>query len=166
MICWASSFLVGMIALALSSLVVLSLHRIQPIGLLWIVFGRNQYLDYVQSRFLKMVAMGGNGHFLLMGIALSKHMLPGFNNLIIFDKFNFQPILRLSLMYLNFDQTVVGSSFIFFFSRNVKRCRGRRKTASYDQDFRDFTLFMLPVVLATHYVRIDPKLPPQPGSGL
>ena len=30
-------------------------------------FGRNQYLDYVQSRFLKMVAMGGNGHLFIDG---------------------------------------------------------------------------------------------------
>jgi hypothetical protein len=40
LICWASSFRVGMIALALSSLVGLVLHRIQPIGSLWIVLAR------------------------------------------------------------------------------------------------------------------------------
>jgi hypothetical protein len=36
-ICWASSFLVGMIAPALSTLIGLVLHRIEPMGLVWIV---------------------------------------------------------------------------------------------------------------------------------
>jgi CAAX protease family protein len=162
MICWASSILVGMIALAVSSLVGLVLHRIQPIGLLWIVLaGINIWItsnpDF--SRWLRWAAMG---IFLLMGIALSKHMLPGFNNLIIFDKIQFSADSAPFTMYLNFDKTVVGIFIYLFLLKKREAVSWQEKDSFFTiKTFAILALFMLPLALATHYVRIDPKLPPQ-----
>ena len=162
MICWASSFLVGMIALALSSLVGLVLHRIQPIGLLWIVLaGINIWItsNPAFSRWLRWAAMG---IFLLMGIALSKHMLPGFNNLIIFDKIQFSADSAPFTMYLNFDKTVVGIFIYLFLLKKREAVSWQAKDSFFTmKTFAILALFMLPLALATHYVRIDPKLPPQ-----
>ena len=162
MICWASSFLVGMIALALSSLVGLVLHRIQPIGLLWIVLaGINIWItsNPAFSRWLRWAAMG---IFLLMGIALSKHMLPGFNNLIIFDKIQFSADSAPFTMYLNFDKTVVGIFIYLFLLKKREAVPWQEKDSFFTiKTFAILALFMLPLALATHYVRIDPKLPPQ-----
>jgi len=164
MICWASSFpfLVGMIALALSSLVGLVLHRIQPIGLLWIVLaGINIWItsNPAFSRWLRWAAMG---IFLLMGIALSKHMLPGFNNLIIFDKIQFSADSAPFTMYLNFDKTVVGIFIYLFLLKKREGVSWQEKDSFFTiKTFAILALFMLPLALATHYVRIDPKLPPQ-----
>ena len=162
MICWASSFLVGMIALALSSLVGLVLHRIQPIGLLWIVLaGFNIWItsNPAFSRWLRWAAMG---IFLLMGIALSKHMLPGFNNLIIFDKIQFSADSAPFTMYLNFDKTVVGIFIYLFLLKKRQAVSWQEKDSFFTiKTFAILALFMLPLALATHYVRIDPKLPPQ-----
>src|SRR3977135_2476195 len=162
MICWASSILVGMIALALSSLVGLVLHRIQPIGLLWIVLaGINIWItsNPAFSRWLRWTAMG---IFLFMGIALSNHMLPGFNNLIVFDKIQFSADSAPFTMYLNFDKTVVGIFIYLFLLKKREAVSWQEKDSFFTiKTFAILALFMLPLALATHYVRIDPKLPPQ-----
>ena len=162
MICWASSFPVGLIALAFSSLVGLVLHRIQPIGILWIVLaGINIWItsNPAFSRWLRWAAMG---IFLLMGIALSKHMLPGFNNLIIFDKIQFSADSAPFTMYLNFDKTVVGIFIYLFLLKKREAVSWQEKDSFFTiKTFAILALFMLPLALATHYVRIDPKLPPQ-----
>ena len=102
------------------------------------------------------------GIFLLMGIALSKHMLPGFNNLIIFDKIQFSADSAPFTMYLNFDKTVVGI-FIYLFLLKKREAVSWQEKDSFItiKTFAILVLFMLPLALATHYVRIDPKLPPQ-----
>jgi uncharacterized protein len=118
-ICWTSSFLFGLIALAISSLVGLLLHRIQPIGLIWILLsGINIWIASVPhfSRWLRWTAMG---IFLFMAIALSNHMFPGFNNLRVFDKLQFSPDSAPFTMYLNFDKTVIGNFKFSFFPQKT-----------------------------------------------
>lgn len=162
LICWTSSFLVGLIALALSSLVGLLLHRIQPIGLIWILLaGINIWIasDAAFSRWLRWTAMG---LFLFMAIALSNHMLPGFNNLIVFDKIQFSSDSAPFTMYLNFDKTVVGIFIYLFLLKKRESVSWQKKDSFFTiKTFAILVAFMLPVALATHYVRIDPKLPPQ-----
>jgi uncharacterized protein len=162
LICWTSSFLVGLIALALSSLVGLLLHRIQPIGLICILLaGINIWIasDPAFSRWLRWTAMG---IFLFMAIALSNHMLPGFNNLIVFDKIQFSSDSAPFTMYLNFDKTVVGIFIYLFLLEKRESVSWQKKDSLITlKTFATFLVFMLPLALATHYVRIDPKLPPQ-----
>jgi membrane protease YdiL (CAAX protease family) len=162
LICWTSSFLVGLIALALSSLAGLLLHRIQPIGLIWILLaGINIWIasDAAFSRWLRWTAMG---IFLFMAIALSNHVLPGFNNLIVFDKIQFSSDSAPFTMYLNFDKTVVGIFIYIFLLKKPESVSWQKKDSFFTiKTFAILVAFMLPVALATHYVRIDPKLPPQ-----
>jgi len=161
-ICWASSFRVGMIALALSSLVGLVLHRIQPMGLLWIVLaGINIWITSIPafSRWLRWTAMG---IFLFMGIALSNHMLPGFDNLIVFDKVHFSSDSAPFTMSLNFDKTVVGLLIYLFLLKKREGVSWQEKDSFVTIKTSAILIaFMLPLALVTHYVRIDPKLPPQ-----
>ena len=160
-LCWASSLLVGLIVLALSSLVGLLLHRIEPIGLIWILLaGISIWItsDLAFPRWLRWMAMG---LFLFMAIALSHHMLPGFNNLLVFDKIHFSPDSAPFTMYLNFDKTVVGL-FIYLFVLKKRESAWHKKDSLITMKaFAILIASMLPLALATHYVRIDPKLPPQ-----
>jgi CAAX protease family protein len=113
-ICWASSFLIGMIALALSTLVGLVLHRVEPMGLVWIVLAGITIWIASTPAFPRWRRWTAMGIFLFMGVALSNHLLPGFNNLEVFDKIQFSSDSAPFTMYLNFDKTVVGI-FIYLF---------------------------------------------------
>jgi membrane protease YdiL (CAAX protease family) len=163
-LCWASSRLVGMTALALSSLIGLLLHRIEPIGLIWILSaGISIWItsDLAFPRWLRWMAMG---IFLFMAIALSHHMLPGFDNLLVFDKIQFSFDSAPFTMYLNFDKTVVGILIYLFILKKreaVWHVWHNKDTLITINIFAVLIASMLPLALATHYVRLDPKLPPQ-----
>jgi uncharacterized protein len=161
-LCLGFSFRVGMIALALSSFVGLVLHRIQPIGLLWIVLaGINIWITSTPafSRWLRWTAMG---ILLFIGIALSNHMLPGFDNLIVFDKIQFSFDSAPFTMSLNFDKTVVGIVIYLFLLKKREGVSWQEKDSfATIKTLAILVALMLPLALATHYVRIDPKLPPQ-----
>jgi hypothetical protein len=168
-ICWTSSFLVGLIALALSSTVGLFLHRIQSIGLIWILLaGVSIWIASNPSNptFSRWLRWMGMGTFLFMAIALSHHMLPGFNNLLVFDTVQFSADSAPFTMYLNFDKTVVGI-FIYLFLLKKRESSWQTKDSLITiRTFAVLLAFMLLLALGTHYVRIDPKLRHKPGSGL
>ena len=67
------------------------------------------------------------GIFLFMGVALSNHLLPGFNNLIVFDKIQFSSDSTPFTMYLNFDKTLVGIFIYLFILKNRDGRTGRVK---------------------------------------
>jgi len=161
-ICLASSFLVGMIALAVSTLVGLVLHRVEPMGLVWIVLAGITIWIASTPAFPRWRRWTAMGIFLFMGIALSNHLLPGFNNLEVFDKIQFSSDSAPFTMYLNFDKTVVGI-FIYLFILKKRELVVWQKKDSFlaIRTFVILVAFMLPLALASHYVRIDPKLPPQ-----
>ena len=161
-ICWASSFLVGMIALAVSTLVGLVLHRVEPMGLVWIVLAGITIWIASTPAFPRWRRWTAMGIFLFMGVALSNHLLPGFNNLEVFDKIQFSSDSAPFTMYLNFDKTVVGM-FIYLFVLKKRELVAWQKKDSFlaIKTFVILVAFMLPLALASHYVRIDPKLPPQ-----
>jgi membrane protease YdiL (CAAX protease family) len=99
--------------------------------------------------------------FLFMAVALSHHMLPGFNNLIVFDKVQFSPDSAPFTMYLNFDKTVVGIFIYLFLLKKRESAWHKKDSLITINTFAILIASMLPLALATHYVRIDPKLPPQ-----
>jgi uncharacterized protein len=161
-ICWASSFLVGMIALALSTLVGLVLHRIEPTGLVWIVLAGINIWVTSNPAFPRWYRWTAMIIFLFMGVALSNHLLPGFNNLEVFDKIQFSSDSTPFTMYLNFDKTVVGIFIYLFVLKNRELVPWQMKDSFLTiKTFVSLVAFMLPLALASHYVRIDPKLPPQ-----
>ena len=164
-ICWTSSFLVGLIALALSSLVGVFLHRIQSIGLIWILLAgvsiwiASNPSNPTFSRWLRWMAMGA---FVFMAIALSHHMLPGFNNLLVFDTVQFSADSAPFTMYLNFDKTAVGIFIYLFLLKQRESVSWQTKDSLITiRTFVVLLAFMLVLALGTHYVRIDPKLPSQ-----
>jgi membrane protease YdiL (CAAX protease family) len=89
-------------------------------------------------------------------------MLPGFNNLIAFDKIQFSSDSAPFTMYLNFDKAVVGILIYLFLLEKRESVSWQRKDSLITlKTFATLLVFMLPLALVTHYVRIDPKLPPQ-----
>jgi hypothetical protein len=69
-ICWASSSLVGMTALALSTLVGLVLHRIEPMGLVWIVLSGISISVTSNPAFPRWWRWTAMSIFLFMGVQL------------------------------------------------------------------------------------------------
>ena len=65
-------------------------------------------------------------------------------------------------MSLNFDKAVVGIFIYVFLLEERERVSWQRKVSFITlKTFATLLVFMLPLALVTHYVRIDPKLPPQ-----
>jgi len=82
------------------------------------------------------------------------------SNLIIFDNVHFSTDSTPFTMYLNFDKTVVGIFIYLFLLKKHDSVSWQTKDSLITiRTFAGLLAFMLPLALATHYVRIDPKLP-------
>jgi len=135
-------------------------HRVEPLGLVWLfVSGLSLW---IATRFpLRSLSRSiAFAIFLFFAIALSDHMLPGFNNLLVFHNVEFSSDSIPFSMYLNFDKTAVGIFIYLIFLKDTNQTLFDRKQLAFAFKILGLlTVVMLPLALATHYVRIDPKIP-------
>jgi hypothetical protein len=102
------------------------------------------------------------GIFLVIGVAMSNHLLPGFNNLLVIDRVQFSSDSAPFTMYLNFDKTVVGLFIYLFILKEKERVYWQRADVAITmKTWALIVVLMLPIALSIHYARIDPKLPSQ-----
>ena len=159
-ICWRCSLRLGLIALTASTVAGLVLQRIQPLGLLWILLAGFSIWSATNPSLSKWLRWTSMSIFLLMSIALSSHVLPGFNNFLAFDRVQFSPDSAPFTMYLNFDKTVVGIFILLFLLKtNEPHCWRKKDTIITIKILAILVACMMPVALVTHYVRVDPKVP-------
>jgi membrane protease YdiL (CAAX protease family) len=137
-------------------------HRVQPAALIWIFLSGSALWITTKKSLSKWVRWSGTGIFLLVAIAMFNHILPGFNNLIVFDKINFSADSAPFTMYLNFDKTVVGIFIYLFLLKEQEPVLWRKSDLVIT--IKVFTILvacLLPIALITHDVRVDPKFPPE-----
>ena len=95
-----------------------------------------------------------------LGIALGGHLLPGFHNLLVFNKIQLSPHAHPYSMYLNFDKTMLGLLiFAFsplFSSERLPNAQALVKTAEIA--LLCIACLFIPAY-AIGYVAFDPKLP-------
>jgi hypothetical protein len=160
LVCWAASFRAGLIAIAVSSIAAFMFGRIQLIGLLLILSCGITIWSAVNPSFSKWVRWIAMSIFFVLAVAMSNHMLPGFNNLLVIDKIQFSLDSAPFTMYLNFDKTIVGIFIYLFLLKDNGITYWRR--ADINITIKAWALLvalMLPTALSIHYVKIDPKLP-------
>ena len=79
----------GLTYILLATIAGLIFGRIQLIGLLWILLCGLTIWSAVNPSLSKWVRWLSMGIFLVIGVAMSNHLLPGFNNLLVIDRVQF-----------------------------------------------------------------------------
>lgn len=98
--------------------------------------------------------------FAMLALAMFLHIVPGFNNLIIFQEIEFSPDSVPFTMHLNFDKTLVGLFILLFIVKpqEAKPLSREHMLVTGKLLLGLITLF-IPIALATQYIRVDLKLP-------
>ena len=159
-ICWLRPISYGLISLCISVLIALAAGQLQTIALVWI-FGSGLCLWAANRAKLSRPARWAAGFsFGIMALLMANHALPGFNNLRVFDRIRFSPESAPFTMYLNFDKTAVGLVTYLVFVKEMN-AKGLRKSdvVLILQVLCILLAVMLPLALAFHYVKFDPKFP-------
>ncbi len=97
--------------------------------------------------------------FLILAIAMSIHLLPGFNNLLIYKQIQFADDSIPFNMYLNFDKTSVGLFIALFFTRTAFSELNAESIKTALVFLMVLVGIILPIAVCIHYVRLDLKFP-------
>jgi membrane protease YdiL (CAAX protease family) len=157
---WITEVRFSIFFLGLAMAAGLAFGTLTPIGALWIgILGLSLWLP-ATSKLTGPVRFFSFGIFLLLALAMASHLLPGFNNLPIFQDVQFSPDSIPFTMYLNFDQTVVGLFvFLFFLKSRQPPNFGKERFLITAKAMGLLSLLILTAVFAIGYVRTDPKFP-------
>jgi len=158
--CWVFPTRFGFVLFCISTAIALLFHRVEPLGLFWFVLSGLSLWTATRLSLRSWSRSIAFAIFLFFAIALSNHLLPGFNNLLVFDNVEFSFDSTPFSMYLNFDKTAIGIFIYLILLKDSNQTLFDRKNLVFA--FKMLALLaviMLPLALATHYVRLDPKLP-------
>lgn len=160
-LCWTAPIKWSLVCFSVAVVVALLFQRVHTLGLVWLMASGGSLWAVTRFSSWGKLRWLGYGIFLVLAVALSLHLLPGFGNLLVFDNVRFSFDSRPFSMYLNFDKTAVGIFIFLFF------LRGRDQNAAL---WTSFTLslkvlgllcaVMIPLSVAMGYVRFEPKFPP------
>ncbi len=157
---WKSGLKFSLMAVTVAIVFGLYMERLQPISFLSIaVLGLSIYLPthYALSVAWRRLSFG---IFLAMSIAMSNHLLPGFNNLMIYEKVQFSPDSIPFTMFLNFDKTLVGIFiYLFYLKPNQPGIFKRKYFIVSAKGLVLLTVLLMPIALGIHYIRLDLKFP-------
>jgi membrane protease YdiL (CAAX protease family) len=94
--------------------------------------------------------------FLVLAVLLSNHVIPGFDNLRVYDSVRFAADSLPFTMYLNFDKVLVG----IFILMNLPSPKASAATALVTMRNLTFLILLLAILAPmTGYVRLNPKFP-------
>lgn len=136
------------------------MNVLEPIAFLWIaITGVSLWgATHNNNKFIRII---GFAIFLVFAIALSMHLLSGFNNPKIFDNVKFAEDSLPFSMYINFDKSAVGLLLLLFFIRPRQPEFKKENLFVVGKTLFALILIMLPVALLSGYVRFNPKFPDQ-----
>jgi uncharacterized protein len=126
-ICWLSPIFYGLTSLCISVFVALAVGQLQPIALVWISSSGFWLWAASRAKLSRPARWVSGFGFGMMALMMANHVLPGFNNLRVFDHIRFSPESAPFTMYLNFDKTAVGLLTYLFFVKEID-VQGLRKS--------------------------------------
>jgi len=130
-------------------------------GMAWLLLTASILLFAVRWHGWKQIAM--YCAFIVLSMLLFLHRLPGFNNLLVFDKIRFSPDAAPFTMYLNLDKPFIG--FILFSCFGSIWYGNRPDTKTLLKAIALPLLVISTICLGTalllHFVSWDPRLPPK-----
>lgn len=157
---WRFDTRISMIILSAAIVAGLFIGRLTPVALISIgLLGLSIWLPARLN--LRIFWRGvGFGTFLILAVAMSNHLVPGFNNLPIFQGTRFSADSVPFTMYLNFDKTLVGLFiYVFFLKPNQSAVFGKEQLVASGKTLGLLVVLIVPIAVAIQYVRIDIKLP-------
>ncbi|MBX7231668.1 MAG: CPBP family intramembrane metalloprotease [Bdellovibrionales bacterium] len=158
--CGTTPARVAWILFGIASVVALLLQRIQPLGLAWLLMSGLSLWATTHVSLQIWLRWIGCAAFLILAIAMSNHVLPGFSNLLVFDKVQFSSDSAPFSMYLNFDKMAVGFFiFLFLLKSHDKKLWDEGNFIFSSKVLALLVIVMLPLAVASQYVKFDPKLP-------
>lgn len=99
---------------------------------------------------------------LIFSMGLFQHLLPGFNNLILFDRVQLSPDSVPFTMYFNYDKTLAGLLLLLILIKPQQpQSITRRDVVTAFQVLASCVAAILPLALLMGYVRMDVKIPEQ-----
>lgn len=158
--CWMTSVRTSLIWFGVSMIAAVALQRVQLLGVVWLLLSGLSLWAPTYFSLVKWQRGIGLALFLFLAVALSNHMLPGFDNPLVFDKVRFSPDSAPFSMYLNFDKTAVGILVFLFLLKGHNHSLWERRNFSLSLKMLALlVVIMLPLAVATHYVKFDAKFP-------
>lgn len=97
--------------------------------------------------------------FLALAVALMIHLVPGFNNLLVFERVQFSPDSIPFTMYLNFDKIVVGVFICILYLKSQRQILDRRSLLLSARCAGVLISILMGLAFLLHYVRFDFKFP-------
>jgi CAAX protease family protein len=97
--------------------------------------------------------------FIAIGFALSMHLIPGFDNLLLLGPIRFTPSSVPFKMYLNLDKTAVGLVLFLFYAPLYKTVGVRRSLSIGLIGAVICVMVLVPIAVGLHAIRWDPKAP-------
>jgi membrane protease YdiL (CAAX protease family) len=130
-------------------------------GMAWLLLTAGALFLATRLHGWKQIAM--HSAFVVLSMLLFMHRLPGFNNLLVFDKVRFSPDAAPFTMYLNLDKPFIG--FILFTCFGSIWYGNRPDTKALLKAITPPLLVISTICLGTalllHFVSWDPRLPPK-----
>lgn len=161
LVCFKNTLRAGWAVLLVAYALALAGKQITIIGLGWLVLTAATLFFAKRLMGWKGIAM--HSVFIVLSMLLFMHRLPGFNNLLVFNKVHFSPDAAPFTMYLNLDKPFIG--FILF------TCFGSvwyEKRPDIKTLLKAITLPLLVIAticlgtaLLLHFVAWDPRFPPK-----
>jgi membrane protease YdiL (CAAX protease family) len=135
--------------------------QITFIGFAWLLLTAGALFAAIRLRGWQQVVM--HCVFVVLSILLFMHRLPGFNNLLVFDKMHFSTDAAPFTMYLNLDKPFIG--FILFTCFGSIWYQNRPDTKMLLKAIALPLLIITAICLGTalllHFVLWNPRLPPK-----
>lgn len=128
-------------------------------GLAWLLLTAGALFAAIRLQGWKQVAM--HCIFIVLSMLLFMHRLPGFNNLLVFDKVRFSPDAAPFTMYLNLDKPFIGFILFTCFGSIWYGHRPDAKTLlkAITLPLLVISAICLGTALLLHFVSWDPRLP-------
>jgi membrane protease YdiL (CAAX protease family) len=161
LICFKYTLRAGWAVLLVAYALALSGKEITYIGVAWLLLTAGALFLVTRWHGWKQIAM--HGVFIVLSLLLFLHRLPGFNNLLVFDKFRISPDAAPFTMYLNLDKPFIGFILFTFFGSTWYANRPDTKTLlkAIALPLLVISSICLGTALLLHFVSWDPRVVPK-----
>jgi uncharacterized protein len=161
LVCFKNTLRAGWAVLFVAYGLALAAGLITNIGLLWLFITAGTLFAAIRLHgWLKALA---HVVFITLSMLLFMHRLPGFHNLLVFDKVRFSSDAAPFTMYLNLDKPFIGFILFTFFGSIWYAQRPDVKTLfkAIAWPLLVISAVCLGTALLLHFIKWDPKLPPR-----
>jgi membrane protease YdiL (CAAX protease family) len=161
LVCFRNTLRAGWTVLLVTYGLALAAGLITLVGLAWLLLTAGALFAAVRWHGWQQVT--AHIVFIVLSLLLFLHKLPGFHNLLVFDRIKFSPDAAPFNMYLNLDKPFIGLILFTFFGSIWYAHRPNVKTLfkAIGLPLLVISVLCLGTALLLHFIKWDPKVPPR-----